>query len=435
MEKTQMSSTSENRGALSHNVRRIARMDIPGGGQVEVKGNYAYIGHIAPPHGTSIIDVSDPQRPRLVSKIDLPGIDSHSHKVRVVGDDLMIVNSERYRRHFFRKGKRISEISSRLEKTLGRPGSEEEVARVLGVAVKDLPLLAEADKRGYIDGGFKIYDIADRTRPREIAFQKTAGYGVHRFDVDENYAYIATEMDGFNGNILVTYDIRNPRQPQEVSRWWIPSQKIAEGEKPLWINHRVRLHHAMRFENQLWAACCGAGFRVVDVSDISAPETIGSYDYHPPVPDTTHTALRVPFKINGLDIAIVIDEQHEHHKGQPHAFMWVFDVSDITQMKPLSTYHVSEADSPWSRVPGGVFGAHQFQEHMNSTLVYAAWFSGGLRIVDVANPLLPEEKGFFIPEPARGAPTPMSNDVDVDSRGLIYLLDRVNGLDILEYCR
>ncbi|MBE0583286.1 MAG: RNA polymerase subunit sigma-70 [Desulfofustis sp.] len=425
--------SSERRGPLSHNVRRLAHLNIPGGEQVEVKGNYACIGHIAPPHGTSIIDVSDPKNPRLVSKIDLPGMDSHSHKVRVVGDDLMIVNSERHRRHFFRKGKRIEEIGSGLEKVLGRPASAEEIARELDVAPKDIPLLAEADKRGYHDGGFKIYDIADRTRPREIAFQKTAGYGVHRFDVDEHYAYISTEMDGFNGPILVIYDISNPLKPEEVSRWWIPGQKIAEGEKPLWINHRVRLHHAMRFQNQLWAACCGAGFRVVDVSDISAPETIGGYDYHPPVPDTTHTALRVPFKVNGLDIAIVIDEQHEHHKGQPHAFMWVFDVSDISNMKPLSTYHVSEADSPWSRVPGGIFGAHQFQEHMESTLVYAAWFSGGLRIVDIANPLLPEERGFFIPEPAKGAVVPLSNDVDVDARGLIYLLDRVNGLDILEY--
>ncbi len=427
-----MISSSEKRGVLAHNVRRIAHLDIPGGGQIEVKGNYAYIGHIAPPHGTSIIDVSDPRSPRPVAKIDLPGMDSHTHKVRVIGDDLMLVNSERHRRHFFRKGKRIPEISAGLEKTLGRPASTEEIARELGVDPKDLPLLAEADNRGYRDGGFRIYDIGDRARPREIVFQKTAGYGVHRFDVDEQYAYISTEMDGFNGNILVIYDISNPLHPEEVSRWWIPGQEIGEGEKPLWINHQVRLHHAMRHQDQLWAACCGAGFRVVDVSTISSPETIGAYDYHPPVPDTTHTALRVPFKIDGRDIAIVIDEQHEHHKGQPHAFMWVFDVSDLSCMKPLSTYHVSEADSPWSRVPGGVFGAHQFQEHMNSTLVYAAWFSGGLRIVDIANPLLPVERGFFIPEPAKGAVAPMSNDVDVDSRGLIYLLDRVNGLDILE---
>jgi len=122
-----------------------------------------------------------------------------------------------------------------------------------------------------------------------------------------------------------------------------------------------------------------------------------------------------------------------HPPGQPHAFLWVFDVSDLTNIKPLSTFHVSEADSPWSRVPGGIFGAHQFQEHMDSTLVYAAWFSGGLRIVDIADPFLPVEKGYFIPEPAKGAAVPLSNDVDVDKNGLIYLMDRVNGLDVLQF--
>lgn len=420
-------------GPLAHNVKRISRLDLPGGGQVEVKGNYAYVGHMSPPHGTSIVDISDPRKPRLVSSIDLPGNDTHTHKVRVFGDDFMIVNSERYQRHFFRKGKLVPDIKERLEHQLGRSASDEELALELGVAPTDIAALIEAEKRGYSEGGFRIYDISDKSRPREIAFQKTGGYGAHRFDVDASYLYLSTEMEGFNGNILVNFDLRDPARPQEVSRWWIPGQEIAEGEKPLWINHPVRLHHAMRHGNQLWAACCGAGIWVVDVTDISSPVTMGSYDYHPPVPDNTHTALRVPFPVDGRDLAVVIDEQHGHHKGQPRAFMWVFDVTDVTNMKPLSTYHVSEADSPWSRVPGGVFGAHQFQEHMASTLVYATWFSGGLRIVDIADPLLPVERGFFIPEPAQGAPTPMSNDVDVDGRGLIYLLDRVNGLDILEF--
>ena len=36
-----------------------------------------------------------------------------------------------------------------------------------------------------------------------------------------------------------------------------------------------------------------------------------------------------------------------------------------------------------------------------------------------------------MPEPGKGGP-PQSNDVDVDEDGLIYLLDRVNGFDILE---
>jgi len=51
----------------------------------------------------------------------------------------------------------------------------------------------------------------------------------------------------------------------------------------------------------------------------------------------------------------------------------------------------------------------------------------------VANPSQPREAGFFIPEPIDGHPSPQSNDVDVDARGLIYLLDRNAGLDILEF--
>ena len=67
--------------------------------------------------------------------------------------------------------------------------------------------------REYPDGGFRIYDVKDKTNPKLITFHKTHGKGVHRFDVDENYAYISTEMDGYVGNILVIYDIRNPSKP------------------------------------------------------------------------------------------------------------------------------------------------------------------------------------------------------------------------------
>ena len=48
-------------------------------------------------------------------------------------------------------------------------------------------------------------------------------------------------------------------------------------------------------------------------------------------------------------------------------------------------------------------------------------------------PSAPEEVGYFIPEPAKGRACPQSNDVDVDEKGLIYLVDRFNGLDILEF--
>ena len=61
--------------------------------------------------------------------------------------------------------------------------------------------------------------------------------------------------------------------------------------------------------------------------------------------------------------------------------------------------------------------------------------AGGLRIVDVADPLAPQEVGYFISEPASGKAAPQTNDVDTDGRGLIYIVDRHCGFDVLEFAR
>lgn len=416
--------------ALAHGMRRVGRLDIPGGGQVVVQGRYAYVGHMKPPHGTSIIDVADPKNPRVVTTLMLPDHHSHSHKVRVAGD-VMVVNVEQNNRHFIRRGQRIAEAEARLHARLGRAPSDVEIAAELGVKPGDIPVLRDAIKRGYHDGGFRVYDISNREVPRLLHYQRTYGFGVHRFDMDDRYAYISTEMEGYVGNILVIYDMRDPVKPEEVARWWLPGQHVAGGETPTWSGYKNRLHHALRHKDQLWAAVWNAGLRVIDVSDIRKPRTVGSYDYHPPFPEPTHTVLRVPFPVAGRDIAIGVDEEHEHVRGQPHAGLWVFDVSNLASIQPLSMFHLSETDSPWSHAPGR-FGAHQFQEHMRDTRIYAAWFSGGLRVIDVADPAAPEEIAWYIPEPAGGQPSPQSNDVDVDERGLVYLLDRNVGLDILE---
>ena len=155
----------------SSNIRHVCRMEIPGGGQIVIDGKYAYVGHQHRPQGTTILDISDPRKPKILSTLTPNHPSSHSHKVRVVGD-LMVVNSE-------------------FE---GGPGRREE----------------------YPDGGFRIYDIKDRTNPKLVSFVKTHGKGVHRFDLDAHYAYISTEMEGFVGNLLVIYDIRNPAKPVEV---------------------------------------------------------------------------------------------------------------------------------------------------------------------------------------------------------------------------
>jgi hypothetical protein len=392
---------------LERNVRRLAHLDLPGAGQVTVAGHYAYIGHITNKQrlGTSILDVSDPRKPRVVSQIHLDDADSHSHKARVAGD-LMIVNVEQNMGPLGRKAENFS-----------------------------------AERSSYGEGGFKLYDVSDRAAPKLIRHHRTYGRGVHRFDMDGSFAYISTEMEGFVGNILVIYDIGNPARPQEVSRWWMPGQHVAGGEKPAWAGRRNRLHHALRFGDELWAGCWHAGLRVIDISDMHAPRTVGEYNYHPPFPEPSHTFMPVPSPIGGRRIALAIDEEDHAHsaeemerrRGRPHACLWVLDVTDLKKIQSLSLFEVSELDSPWSRAAPGRFGAHQFQEHMEGTLVYCAWFAGGLRIVDVADPTAPQEVGYFIPEPAAGKVAPQTNDVDVDANGLIYIVDRYAGFDILEF--
>jgi len=75
---------------------RLGHLDLPGAGQVTVAGHYAYVGHIPNKQnlGTSIVDIADPANPRLLATVTLDDPASHSHKVRVAGD-LMVVNHER----------------------------------------------------------------------------------------------------------------------------------------------------------------------------------------------------------------------------------------------------------------------------------------------------------------------------------------------------
>jgi hypothetical protein len=416
---------------LSRNVRRIGRLEIPGGGQVRVSGNHAFVGHMKPPHGTTIVDVADPANPKVVTTLMLPDAHSHSHKVRVAGD-IMVTNVEMNNRHLLRRGsQRLKDAEAKLAAALGRAATDAELAAEMKLKDRDIPLIRDFMQRGYSDGGFRVWDISDRAKPRLIAHQKTFGFGVHRFDMDERYAYISTEMEGYVGNILVIYDLKDPARPEEIARWWMPGQHLAGGEKPTWSGYRNRLHHTLRVGDRLYASCWHAGLRVIDVSDIRKPRTVGAYDYHPPFPEPTHTVLKVPFPVGGREVAVVFDEEHDHVPGRLHAGMWLFDLTDVAHIKPISMFHVSELDSPWSRV--GRFGAHQPAEHLSDTLVHASWFSGGLRIVDIADPVAPREVGHYIPEPPAGQSSPQSNDVDVDARGLIYLLDRNQGLDVLEY--
>ncbi|MEO6165206.1 MAG: hypothetical protein ABIP88_13835, partial [Candidatus Binatia bacterium] len=71
-------------------------------------------------------------------------------------------------------------------------------------------------------------------------------------------------------------------------------------------------------------------------------------------------------------------------------------------------------------------------EQVYGNTLYVTWFAGGLRAVDFSNPYQPKEVGYYVPNPGKGQSAVMSNDVFHDKDGKLYLMDRYDGLEILE---
>lgn len=367
-------------------MRRVGYLDVPGGGQVVVDRGFLYIGHMEPPHGTSIVDVSDPSRPRLVAQVSVPA-NIHSHKVRVVGD-FMLVNYERF------------------------PPTD--IGRTPKV-------------------GIKVYDIHDRGRPKEVAFFPTFGRGVHRFDIQGTKAFVSTEWDGFRANILAIVDFADPVRPSLIGQWWQPGQHAAGGEPvpDRSFGPHYWVHLVLARGDRAYAACGRAGVAVLDIGDPRRPVRLGGAAWFPPYPSPCHTFLPLPHAIQHRRFAIVTDEDvTDDVLEDPPAFMWVLDITNEARPIPVATYHVAPDGLA---VAGRRFGAHQPWEHVRpDNLVFLAWFAGGVRVVDLSNPYAPHEVGFYVPSAPEGQPVPQTNDVFVDDRGLVYAIDRYRGLSILE---
>lgn len=369
----------------SKGIREVAYLDCPGGGQVIVDGGRVYIGHMEAPHGTSIVDVRDPRNPRTLSSIPMvEGL--HSHKVRA-SSNIMIVNRE----------------------------------------VVDPALIGKAQ------GGLIVYDVSNPSRPREIAQWHCGGRGVHRFTFDGRFAYISPEMEGYVGNIVMILDFADPANPVEVGRWWMEGQWLAGGEIPDWEGRAHRCHHPIRQGNKLYVSYWHGGFVILDISDMARPRKIGGLDWSPPYPWPTHSTVPVPFTINGRSWMVAADE--DVHPLRPDmapemaAFMWMVDITEPEYPMPVGSFQI---DGLNGKPNAGKVGCHQPIEDIRSTEVPAAWFENGLRVVDISNPHRLTEVAHYIPDVPSGAARVSSNDVFVDDRGLIYLIDRTRGLWILE---
>src|SRR5258708_5116005 len=259
--------------AAALNMRLVGQTNLNDHGDcmhVNVKDGFAYVGHMGQSRvGTSVVDVSDPRNPRVVAQLETP-VGTHSHKVQVVGD-VLLVNYER---------------------SMFEP------------------------KAPSWEGGLKVFDISTPSKPRELAFLKMPGKGVHRMTYWEPpYAFMSGSDEGFIDQFLVIVALSEPSRPHEIGRWWFPGQNTGGGEVPSWTpteGHggvpgakRYALHHPLIRGNRAYCGWWDAGLVILDISDKRKPVLVSQLEFGEDVSTATHTALPLP----GRDVLVVTDEQ------------------------------------------------------------------------------------------------------------------------------
>ena len=111
------------------------------------------------------------------------------------------------------------------------------------------------------------------------------------------------------------------------------------------------------------------------------------------------------------------------------AALWMVNITDETRPIPVSCFQLPDLVGIETPL---MTACHQPVETIVGNEVPAAWFASGLRVIDIANPLSMKQAAWWMPDVPSGAERVCSNDVYVDHRGLIYLIDRNRGLSILE---
>ena len=361
----------------------IGHSDLAGRGdgmQIMRNGDVLYVGHMGDfGVGTSVVDVSDLRRPRVIAQLPAPAR-AHAHKTQYAGD-LLLVNNERY----------------------------------------------PYDVTDPESAGVVVYDVSRADAPRRIGFLEVAGLGVHRiWWTGGRYAYASARLPGIHGAALITVDLADPERPRLHAEFHLPEQQRAEPDPGIRAPRRYpSCHHAIVRGDRAYAGWFDAGVVVLRVDDghvtplgqVDWTDRVGGHPY-------THTAL--PLGDRGLLIAT--DEAIDPDRTGAPKDIHVVDISEETAPREIATFPVPE-DRP---THGLRFGPHNLHENrpgtfQSDTIVYATYFSAGLRVYDTSDPRAPVEIARFVPAAPRGQPVSQLNDLLVDADGTVFVTDRHHG--------
>ena len=374
--------------------------------RVSRDGKHAYTSNY---QGATIVDVSNPEKPRVVSKIkNDPSV--QSQYIDFLGN-ILVVNQEAVR---------------------------EPVSKTW-------------------QPGIRLYDISDPAKPREVGFFKTddpPGKGVHGFWLHEDpkqgkFAFISTTKQGYFGNILIIADITDPAKPTEVARWWFPGQHTAGGEKPgeNWIDDGglreglpkiwTFLHDITTYKDRAYLAYRDQGVIIMDISDIRKPTMISQIKWSPPEEGNTHSiGIVIPPHGGRPDVIIATDEITSATQC-PFGYMHILDVRYEKNPVQIATFRLPlNKFCPPDR-PGRRFGIHDIERMIKGNIVFSAWENSGFWAVDISDPHQPKAAGHFVPPAFRrvNSDAGHADDVFVHDNGLVFASssDPGGGLWIMRY--
>jgi hypothetical protein len=253
--------------------------------------------------------------------------------------------------------------------------------------------------------GVLLVDVSDPGAPRRRAFFETS-YPIHNCFVRDGIVYL-TGNDG-DENPLVLLDADSG---EELGRWALSDANPAWGDVPSSVRS---LHDAFVRGGVAHLALWDAGTWLVDVSDPTAPAALGSVDA--PEPATLSSLSAAERRARRIvppgnhhysatdesgDLLAVGKESWARRTdggtadgdglvGGPSGIdLW--DVSDPASPERLST--IRPPPTPDPTYAGVWTTAHNFE--IRDGRLYSAWYRGGVKRHDVSDPRNPIERSWW----------------------------------------